>query len=92
MFTRWYLELAGFNFTVVHKKGKENGDTDALSWSAHMAEAPPLEDDKYTEFYQVDEPVIRFEGGVNEIQHLQPSTAEKAEEQSKDEVWSEVIS
>ena len=24
LFTRWYQELAGFNFTVIHKKGKEN--------------------------------------------------------------------
>ena len=31
LFTRWYQELAGFNFTVVHKKGKENINTDALS-------------------------------------------------------------
>ena len=32
-----------------------------------QAEAPPLEEDKYAEFYEIDEPVIRFEGGVNEI-------------------------
>ena len=92
LFTRWYQELAGLNFTVVHKKGKENSNTDALSWSAHMVEAPPLEGDKYAEFYKVDEPVIRFEGGMNEIQHLQCSTAKIVEEQAKDDVWSEVIS
>ena len=67
MFTRWYQELAGFNFTVVHKKGKENSNADALSQSAHMAEALLLEEDMYAEFYQIDEPVIKFEGGVNEI-------------------------
>ena len=92
LFTPWYQESAGFNFTVVHKKGKENSNADALSWSAHMVEAPPLEEDKYDEFYEIDEPVIKFECVVNEIQHVQCSTAEIAEEQEKDEVWSEVIS
>ena len=57
-----------------------------------MAEAPPLEEDKYADLYKIDEPVIKFEGGVNKIQHIQHSTAEIAEEQAKDEVWSEVIS
>ena len=28
LFTRWYQELAGFNFTVVHKKGKVNSNVD----------------------------------------------------------------
>ena len=36
--------------------------------------------------------MINFEGGVNEIQHIQRSMMEIAEEQTKDEVWSEVIS
>ena len=27
LFTRWYQELAGFNCTVVHKKGEENCST-----------------------------------------------------------------
>ena len=57
-----------------------------------MAEAPLLAEDKYLEFYEIDKPVINFEGGVNEIQHIQWSLIEIAEEQSKDEVWSEVIS
>ena len=47
-----------------------------------MAEAPSLEEDEYSEFYEIDEPVVKFEEGVNEI----------AEEQAKDKVWSEVIS
>ena len=51
LFTRWYQELAGFNFTVIHKKGKENNNVDALSRSSHTAEAPPLAEDKYVEFY-----------------------------------------
>ena len=36
--------------------------------------------------------MIKFEGGVNEIQHIQHSLIEIAKEQSKDEVWTEVIS
>ena len=36
--------------------------------------------------------MIQFEGGVNEIQHIQGSMMEIATEQAKDEVWSEVIS
>ena len=86
LFMRWYQELAGFNFTVIHKKRKEN------SRSSHMAEAPLLAEDDYAKFYEIDEPVINFEGGVNEIQHIQRSMMEVAEEQAKDEVWSEVIS
>ena len=66
LFMRWYQELAGFNFPVIHKKGKENSNADTLSRSSHMAKAPSLEGDKYAEFYEIDEPVIRFEVGVNE--------------------------
>ena len=50
LFTRWYQELAGFNFTVIHKKGKENSNADALSRSSHMEDAPLIEDDGYTGF------------------------------------------
>ena len=78
LFTRWYQELAGFNFTVIHKKGKENSNADALSRSSHMAEALPIEEDKYAEFYKIDKPVIKFVGGVNEIQHIQRSLIEIA--------------
>ena len=92
MFTRWYKELASFNFTVVHKKGKENSNADALRRSSHMAKALPLAEDKYAEFYKIDEPVIQFEDGVNETQHIQHSMAEIAAEQVKIEVWTEVIS
>ena len=65
LFTRWYKELAGFNFTVIHKKGKENSNAEALSRSSHMAEALPLKEDEYAKFYKIDELVIRFEGRVN---------------------------
>ena len=36
--------------------------------------------------------MIRFEGGVNKIQHIKRSLIEIATEQSKDKVWSKVIS
>ena len=92
LFTRCYQELAGFNFTVIYKKGKEKSNEEALSRSSHILEAPSLSKDKYAEFYEKDEPVIQFEGGVNEIQHIQCSMIEIAEEQAKDKVWSKVIS
>ena len=38
LFTRWYQELAGFNFTMIHNKGKKKSNADALSWSSHMVE------------------------------------------------------
>ena len=47
-----------------------------------MAEAPSLEEDKYGKFYKINEPVIKFEGGVNEIQHIQRSLFEIVEEQT----------
>ena len=65
LFMRWYQELAGFNFTMIHKKGKENSNADALSRSSHMAEAKMLAEDEYAEFYEIDVPVINFEGRVN---------------------------
>ena len=76
---------------MIHKKGKENSNADALTRSSHMAEALPLDKDKLTKFYEIDEPVLNLEVGVNKIQHVQRSLVEIAEEQSKDEVWSEVI-
>ena len=91
LFTRWYQLLAGFNFTMIHKKGKENSNMDALSRSSHMAKASLLAEDKYAKFYEKDKPVINFEGGLNKIQHIQQSLFEIAEEQSKDKVWSKVI-
>ena len=53
-----------------------------------MEDAPELEDNMYAEFYK---PVIKFLGGINEVQHVKRQLSEVAEEQPKDEVWSEVI-
>ena len=57
-----------------------------------MLEAPLLSEDKYAEFYEIEEPVIQFAEGVKEIQHIQRIMIEVAEEQAKDEVLREVIS
>ena len=57
-----------------------------------MAEARLLEKNMYAEFYKIDKPVSKFSGGVNEIQHIQRSLIEIAEEQTKDKNWNEVIS
>ena len=51
-----------------------------------------LEEGEDAKLYKIDKPVIRFEGGANEIQHIQRSLIEISKEQSKDEVWSKVIS
>ena len=76
---------------MIHKKGKENSNADALSRSSHMEDAPLIEDDAYAEFYEVEEIVIKYLEGINEIQHVQRNLGEISEEQGKDEVWSEVI-
>ena len=36
-----------------------------------MVEALRLEEDEYAEFYEINEPVIQFEGGLNEIHYIQ---------------------
>ena len=77
---------------MIHKKGKENSNGDALNRSSYMEDAPLIEDNVYAEFYEVDEPVIKFLDGINKIQHVQQNLGEIAKEQAKDEVWSEVIS
>ena len=41
-----------------------------------MSEALLLAEDDYAEFYEINEPVINFKGGVNEIQHIQRSMME----------------
>ena len=55
---------------MIHKKGKENSKVDALSRCSHIVEALPLAEDGYAKFYEIDEPVINFEGEVNKIQHI----------------------
>ena len=65
----------------MYKKRKENSNADRLSQSTHMVAALPLEEDEYAEFYDVDELVIRFEGGINQFQSVKCRRAEIPEEQ-----------
>ena len=51
-----------------------------------MAKAPLLAEDVYAEFYEIDEPVIKFQGRINKIQHVQQNLGKIVEEQAKDEV------
>ena len=67
--------MARFNFTNVHKKGRENSNTDAMSRSTHNGGPPPLEEDNYANFYEEDKPVISIADRVNMISYAQPSTA-----------------
>ena len=62
---------------MIQKEGKENSNADTLKRSSHMAEASTLEEDEYAEFYEIEEPVIKFLGGVNEIQHIHCSLVSK---------------
>ena len=68
LFTRWYQELQGFNFSVVHKKGEGEQQR---RWTQ-----PVNRHGVYAEFYKIDDPVIKCEGRVNKIQHVQHSTGE----------------
>ena len=62
-----YQEPVRFNFTVVHNKGRENSNPVALRRSIHIVDPPPLEDDEYAEFYEVDKQVISFEDSMNTV-------------------------
>ena len=52
---------------MIHKKGKENSNGDALSILSHMPKAHLLSEKKYAEFYKIDEPLIQFAKGANKI-------------------------
>ena len=56
----WYQELAGFNFTLEQKRGKENCNADALSLSTHITEAPPPEENKYKSMSEVKGRRVRW--------------------------------
>ena len=45
IFQHWFAELAQYDFIVVHKKGIENINADALSRSNHLDE-PATEENK----------------------------------------------
>ena len=68
--------MGGFNFTVVHRKERENINADtALSRPTHMADPPQLEDNEYIEFYEVNKRVICIADSVSSISYVQSRAA-----------------
>ena len=47
IFQHWYAELAQFEFIVIHKKGSENVNADALSRAKHLDEPTADENEEY---------------------------------------------
>ena len=72
IFQYWYAELAQFEFIVIHKKGSENVNTDALSRAKHLDEPTTEENEEYQEANEVGEMTITFaselEGNPVEIE------------------------
>ena len=64
MFQHWYLELAQFEFIVIHKKGSENVNADTLSRAKHLDEPTEEENEEYQE---ANEPISELEGNPVEI-------------------------
>ena len=50
MLARWTEELAGFDFEVKHRPGKENTNADALSRSEHMPAATAEEEEEHNSY------------------------------------------
>ena len=71
IFQHWYAELAQFEFIVIHKKGSENINADALSRAKHLDEPTTEENEEYQEANDVGEMKITFtselEGNTVEI-------------------------
>ena len=59
IFMRWYKSFAGYIFTVIHKKGADNQNADALSWSKHLPSPTPDECDEAEELMD-KEVIIKF--------------------------------
>ncbi len=63
IFQHWYAELAQFEFIVIHKKGSENVNADALSRAKHLDEPTEEENDEYQASNEVGEVKITFASG-----------------------------
>ena len=50
MLARWTEELAGYDFTVKHRPGKENTNADAMSRSEHMPDPTPEEEEEHNSY------------------------------------------
>ena len=60
IFQHWYAELAQFEFIVIHKKGSENINADALSRAKHLDEPTAEENEEDQEANEVGEMKITF--------------------------------
>ena len=58
---RWYEELANVSFEVVHRKGTENTNADALSRSNHLPEPDPEEEKEQQDFIGAIRPELSRE-------------------------------
>ena len=74
IFQHWYAELAQFEFIVIHKKGSENVNADALSCVKHLDEPTAEENEEHHEENEVGEMKIIFatdiQGDLEEIGKL----------------------
>ena len=60
IFQHWYAELAQFEFIVIHKKGSENVNADALSRAKHLDEPTEEKNEEYQKANEVGEMKITF--------------------------------
>ena len=60
IFQHWYQELAQFEFIVIHKKGIENVNADALSRAKQLDEPTTEENEEYQEANEVGEMKITW--------------------------------
>ena len=60
IFQHWFAELAQYNFIVIHKKGVENINADALSRATHLDEPTQAENEEYQAENEVGELKIKF--------------------------------
>ena len=88
---RWYAQLAGYVFKVIHKKGKENSNADALSRANHLPKPTLSENEEYAEYQEQEEPHITYEERVNEVEFHQTSQKDVRRKQETDTVWKEVL-
>ena len=91
LFMSWYAQLAGYFLKVIHKKGKEISNADALSRAKHLPEPTPSENKEYAEYQEQEEPHITFEECVNEVEFHQTSQEDVRSKQETDPVWKKVL-
>ena len=73
--------MAGYNFTVTHKKGADNQNADALSRSKHLPSPTPDECEEAEELID-EEVIIKFTDPGGEISNLVSAEISAAELQA----------